>query len=81
MEKLIKVRTFVHMSTSEGENVFRFFLGMKKFAIINKIYQNYVIRYFRSLRISCTTTPLRAANGKRVNIFNRLLFSFHLVSL
>ena len=81
MEKLIKVRTFVYMSTSEGENVFRFFLGMKKFAIINKIYQNYVIGYFRSLRISWTTTPLRAANGKRVNIFNRLLFSFHLVAL
>ena len=81
MEKLIKVRTFVYMSTSEGENAFRFFLGMKKFAIINKIYQNYVIGYFRSLRISWTTTPLRAANGKRVNIFNRLLFSFHLVAL
>ena len=40
------------------------------FAIINKIYRNYGIVYFRSLSISCTTTPLRPANRKRELTFS-----------
>ena len=50
---------------------------MKKFAIVNRIYQNYVIVYFRSLRLSCTTMPLRPANRKReFKFFNQSLRAF-----
>ena len=47
---------------------------MRKFEIINKKYQNYVIVSFRLLDVPWT-------NQKRVNIFNQSLFSFYLVSL